>query len=254
MITVKRGSDIEWQAYGKLDYGASHDVSAGQKEWSLLKRHLEHYGLHHMCSCVELGCGAGRLTAALARDFATVHALDVSADRITQARKVANSNNVSFHQVRDPAVPLSSGTCDLCISTHVFQHISDMDVVEAYLREMRRVLRPGGCLLIHVPVIGAHGMRGNLTEVFRRRSREIAKGIVLALTRRLMRAGLYQLPWKVDHYNVFSFAWLSARLGEIGFEEVELRILPWAGGHSYVFGKNPIKSQAPTTHASSHPD
>jgi SAM-dependent methyltransferase len=232
-------SDIEWQVYGELDYGASHDLSAGRKEWLLLRSHLQHYGLGGMRCCVEIGCGAGRLTAALTQDFATVHALDISRDRIAQAREAVGSAKVSFHLVEEPAIPLPDGVCDLCISTHVLQHIARMRVLEAYLCEAHRVLCPGGCLLIHVPVIGAHGMAGNLAEVMHRRGKEIAKEAVLAITRLLMRNGLHRLPWKADQYRVFSFVRLHALLLQIGFEEVELRILPWAGGHAYVFAKTP---------------
>jgi ubiquinone/menaquinone biosynthesis C-methylase UbiE len=232
-------SDTEWRVYGELDYGASHDLSAGLKEWSLLRNHLQHYGLGRMCICVEIGCGAGRLTAALAQDFATVHALDVSPDRIAQACKAVGSGNVSFHLVEGPKIPLPDATCDLCISTHVLQHVAGMRVFEAYLRQARRVLRSGGCLLIHVPVIGAHGMAGNLAEVVRRRAKEIAKGVVLPITRLLMRSGFRRLPWKADQYRVFSFVHLNSLLLEIGFEDVELRILPWAGGHGYVFARTP---------------
>jgi ubiquinone/menaquinone biosynthesis C-methylase UbiE len=230
-------SDTEWQAYGELDYGASHDLSAGLEEWSLLRSHLHEYGVDRMSTCVEVGCGAGRLTNALTQDFAVVHALDISPHRIAQARNVPNSSKISFHVVRESVIPLADGACDLCISTHVFQHIADMHVIENYLREMYRVLRPGGCILIHVPVIGANGMTGSLGEVVRRRGKEIVKEGVLAITRQFMRAGFHRLPWKVDHYRVFSFVELDASLRQLGFAGVELRILPWAGGHAYVFAR-----------------
>lgn len=236
MVKASR-SDTEWQAYGELDYGASHDLSAGLEEWSLLRSHLQQYGIDSMSTCVEVGCGAGRLTNALAQDFTVVHALDVSPHRIMEARKVPNSGKISFHIVGESVIPLADGVCDLCISAHVFQHIADIHAVEAYFREMHRILRPGGCILIHVPVIGAHGMTGSLGEVVRRRGKEIAKEGLLAITRQFMRVGFHHLPWKVDHYHVFSFVELHALLRHLGFAGVELRILPWAGGHAYVLAR-----------------
>jgi SAM-dependent methyltransferase len=231
-------SDIEWQTYGELDYGASHDLSLGFEEWSMLKEHLQQVGPDRMRLCVELGCGAGRLTNALAGDFDVVHALDVSPHRLAAASRVPNSKNVTFHSLDKPIIPLADGTCDLCISTHVLQHVSDIQVIENYLREMRRVLRPGAFALIHTPVIGAHGMTGNLNEVILRRGKEVVKEAVLAITRGLMRSGIRRLPWKIDQYHVFSFVQLDAALGRYGFSPVELRILPWAGGHRYVFARN----------------
>lgn len=237
LIVKPAKSDIEWGVYGNLDYGASHDVAAGIEEWSLLRKHLRQRGLSVMQTCVELGCGAGRLTSALARDFAKVHALDISPDRTEQARTTISCGNVTFHQLREPVMPLADGAADLCISTHVFQHISDDGVIDMYLREMSRVLRSCGYLLLHVPVVGAHGMTGNLREVARRRCKETVKRPVLSLTRRLMQLGFRRLPWKVDQYRVFSFVELSARLAKIGFTEIELRILPWSGGHGYIFAQ-----------------
>jgi ubiquinone/menaquinone biosynthesis C-methylase UbiE len=239
-------SDIEWRAYGEVDYGASHDLSAGLEEWSVLKNHLRHYGLDGVSVCVEVGCGAGRLTYALAQDFANVHALDVSPHRIADGQRWPNSSNVTFHLVREPTIPLADGVCDLCISTHVLQHIAESKVIEAYLHEMYRVLRPGGCILIHVPVIGAHGMTGNLSEVARRRVKEMVKKGVLVITRQLMRAGLHRLPWRIDQYRVFSFVQLNALLRQLGFVGVELRILPWAGGHAYAFAKKQSASNQNT--------
>lgn len=239
MVRASR-SDIEWQVYGELNYGASHDLAEGIEEWSLLKSHLQHFGLNRMSTCVELGCGAGRLTAALARDFDEVHALDVSPDRIKQGSKMPNSGKVSFHLLREPLIPLADGQCDLCISTHVLQHIADRHVIETYLQEMHRVLSSGGYMLIHVPVIGAHGMTGNVGEVALRRGKEIVKDIVLAITRLLMRAGFHHLPWKIDQYHVFSFVQMDSLLRRIGFTKVELRILPRAGGHAYVFARREL--------------
>lgn len=236
-------SEIEWRVYGEADYGASHDLSAGLEEWSILRSHLRHYGLDGMSTCVEIGCGAGRLTNALAQDFTIVHALDVSPHRIAQAQRVPNSSNVTFHLVREPIIPLADGVCDLCISTHVLQHIAESEVIEAYLHEMYRVLRPGGCILVHVPVVGAHGMTGSLWEVARRRGKEIVKEVVLAITRQLMRVGCRDLPWKIDQYHVFSFVQLAALLRQLGFVGIELRILPWGGGHAYAFAKRQSASR-----------
>jgi hypothetical protein len=71
-----------------------------------------------------------------------------------------------------------------------------------------------------------------------RRGKETVKRALLAITRQLMRSGVRRLPWKIDQYNVFSFVRLDGVLRQCGFTSVELRILPWDGGHSYVFARN----------------
>ncbi|HTT65161.1 MAG TPA: hypothetical protein VMG35_25095 [Bryobacteraceae bacterium] len=52
-----------------------------------------------------------------------------------------------------------------------------------------------------------------------------------------MRAGIEQLPWKIDYYRWYDYPWLRATLEHIGFEDVEIRLLPWSGGHSYVLAR-----------------
>lgn len=228
-------SDLEWQIYAKLDYGASHDLAHGSAEWNVLKGLLHQFGTVGMHQCVEIGCGAGRLTSALARDFERVHALDVSRERIEQASLAAGSAAVTFHLIGQAAMPLPSGSTDLCISTHVFQHISDHRVADAYLAESFRVLGPGGCALIHFPVIGAHGFTGDLFETLRRKTKEAIKGIALPAPRLALRAGL--VPWRIDHYTTFSFVKVRRQLEQIGFRDVELRIIR---DHSYVLARKAL--------------
>jgi ubiquinone/menaquinone biosynthesis C-methylase UbiE len=232
-------SNIEWQAYGKLDYGASNELEMGIKEWKILREHLRQYGFERTGSCVEIGCGGGRLTNALAQHFDHVHTLDVSEDRLQRAAGLPFAHKCSFHLVSEPVIPLPTSSCDLAITTHVLQHIQEKEVTDAYFREMYRVLNSGGVMLVHIPVVGAHGTTGSIRELVFRRFKESTKEVVLKLTRGLMSLGWYALPWKIDKYRFFSFAETARFLEELGFQEVELRILPWAGYHSYVFAKKP---------------
>src|SRR5262245_51633169 len=107
-------SNIEWQAWGKWDplYGVAslegrnklgnnpwtndEFYSYGAQLWSEYRAHWEHYGINSE-SCLEIGCGAGRMTKQLANYFEKVHAVDVSADMIEYARQQINSKNVSFY-------------------------------------------------------------------------------------------------------------------------------------------------------------
>ena len=106
-----------------------------------------------------------------------------------------------------------------------------------YYRAARHTLRPGGVLLMHVPVAGAHGSTGHLGDVLRRTPKQWVKAAALPLTRALMRAGMERLPWKIDFYRWYDYPWLCATLERIGFTEVEIRLLPWSGGHSYVLAR-----------------
>jgi ubiquinone/menaquinone biosynthesis C-methylase UbiE len=94
---------------------------------------------------LEIGCGAGRLTRALSNLFGEVHAVDISGEMVAQARKaLADRPGVHIYQNNgfDLAVvpPLEF---DFAFSTIVFQHIPSYEVIENYVREVHRLLRPG---------------------------------------------------------------------------------------------------------------
>jgi SAM-dependent methyltransferase len=233
-------SNVEWKTYGDLDYGASHDYARGLQEWALLREHLRQYGLAGHDAALEVGCGGGRLTNAVAQDFATVHACDVAPARLEQVRQIPNAAKVVTHLLTSPILPVEAATVDLCFSTHVMQHISDARVVDRYFAECFRVLRPGGVACIHVPVIGAHHFTGTLGETLKWYGKNAVKAAVLPVTRLLMRGGVKRLPWRIDYYRRFSYAQLLPYLKSLGFADVQLRILDWDDVHSYVFARKPV--------------
>jgi SAM-dependent methyltransferase len=95
---------------------------------------------------LDVGCGVGRLTRALAGRGRTVHGLDVSPEMIARAREaLAGLDNVDLHLGDGTTLrPIDDGSCDAIVSLVVFQHIPDPAITLGYVREMGRVLRPGG--------------------------------------------------------------------------------------------------------------
>jgi ubiquinone/menaquinone biosynthesis C-methylase UbiE len=95
---------------------------------------------------LEIGCGVGRLTRALAHRVTSVHALDVSEEMLVQARQHnPHLDNVEWvHGDGTTLAPLSDEAFDACLSYVVFQHLPDPELTYGYVREMGRVLRPGG--------------------------------------------------------------------------------------------------------------
>jgi SAM-dependent methyltransferase len=94
----------------------------------------------------DIGCGLGRLTRALAARSSQVLAIDVSADMLEQAKKYnAQLTNVTWLQGDGVSLqPVSDASVDAIVSFVVFQHIPDPAITLGYVREMGRVLRPGG--------------------------------------------------------------------------------------------------------------
>jgi SAM-dependent methyltransferase len=95
---------------------------------------------------VEIGCGVGRLTRVLSRRGASVRALDVSERMLELARQ----HNRSLSNVEwilgdgNTLAGIESASADAFVSHVVFQHIPDPEVTLGYVREIGRVLRPGG--------------------------------------------------------------------------------------------------------------
>jgi len=95
---------------------------------------------------VEIGCGVGRLTRPMAARAASVTAVDVSEEMLAQARRL-NEGLPKVTWMLGDGVSLAGipdGTADACVSHVVFQHIPDPAITFGYLRDIGRVLRPGG--------------------------------------------------------------------------------------------------------------
>ena len=101
---------------------------------------------------IEIGCGAGRVTRALAKVFGEVHAVDVSGEMVRRAREaVRDLANVRVEQNngRDLRV-LGKLRADFAFSSIVFQHIPSKKVIESYVAETHRLLRYGALFKFQV--------------------------------------------------------------------------------------------------------
>ncbi len=95
---------------------------------------------------LEIGCGAGRITRALAKVFGEVVAVDISGEMVRLAREaLADYDNVRIEKNngRDLTV-LGNVRVDFAFSSIVFQHIPSKKIIESYVREVHRLLRRGG--------------------------------------------------------------------------------------------------------------
>ena len=101
---------------------------------------------------LEIGCGAGRVTRALARLFGEVHAVDVSGEMVKLARAALASYPKAFvyrNNGKDLSV-VPDLKFDFAFSTIVFQHIPSRAVIENYVSEVHRLLRPGALFKFQV--------------------------------------------------------------------------------------------------------
>jgi SAM-dependent methyltransferase len=101
---------------------------------------------------LEIGCGAGRVTRALARLFGEVHAVDVSGEMVRLALEALKPYPNAFvyqNNGKDLSV-VPDLPFDFAFSSIVFQHIPSREIIENYVREVSRLLRPGALFKFQV--------------------------------------------------------------------------------------------------------
>lgn len=99
---------------------------------------------------IELGCGPGRGLEAMAVSLpaAAVAGVDLSPYMLERAQaRVADCPTVELLHEDSAALPFADGSCDAVVAVHHLGHLP-REHAEAVLREARRVLRPGGRLIL----------------------------------------------------------------------------------------------------------
>ncbi len=102
---------------------------------------------------LEVGCGTGTLAIAAAcasGSTGAVWGIDVANDMLAIAQKKADQAGVQVHfqEASITRLPFSDGQMDTVISSLMIHHLMDDDTRRKGLAEVKRVLRPGGVLMI----------------------------------------------------------------------------------------------------------
>ena len=95
----------------------------------------------------DLGCGTGYVTRALLQRMDRVICVDHSSKMLDEARKSleAYADRVEFRPGELEELPLADEEVDAVFCNMVFHHVPD---VVAALREIKRVLKPGGRMVV----------------------------------------------------------------------------------------------------------
>lgn len=119
---------------------------------------------------LDCGCGPGSITVGLAQAVAPggeVVGLDLEPRQLETARAFAAENevtNVTFEQGSVYALPYDDASFDAAVAHFVIEHVSEP--LRA-LKEIRRVLKPGGIAAVKDPFYPAFTWRPSLPEVVR---------------------------------------------------------------------------------------
>ncbi|HWL66558.1 MAG TPA: class I SAM-dependent methyltransferase [Actinomycetota bacterium] len=94
---------------------------------------------------LDVGCGIGRLMKPLAARVSEIHGVDVSGEMIQRAHRYLDGfPNVRLFENNGADLSSLDGPYDFVYSYLMFQHIPDRSIVQRYLHEVDRVLKPGG--------------------------------------------------------------------------------------------------------------
>ncbi|HEX4175424.1 MAG TPA: class I SAM-dependent methyltransferase [Acidimicrobiales bacterium] len=140
--------------HSTLDYAHTDQAEFWASGLDNLDRTLEPFSrtIEPTDRVIEIGCGIGRLTKAIADRAAHVLGVDVSSEMIDRAREaLAGVENVEFAvgNGRDLS-GVADASMDVAYSFIVFQHIPDPQITCRYIEEIGRVLRPGGWTVFQV--------------------------------------------------------------------------------------------------------
>lgn len=109
------------------------------------RRTLEAMALQPGESALDVGCGPGYLTLDIARGVGVeghAVAVDTSQPMLDIARaRCAGIDRIEFHLADAVALPCEDASIDVAAAVQVYLFVSDLDAV---MRELARVLRPGG--------------------------------------------------------------------------------------------------------------
>jgi ubiquinone/menaquinone biosynthesis C-methylase UbiE len=103
-------------------------------------------GNQRLNAILDLGCGTGRFSEALAARFdAEVVGVDPSQKMLDQARRKLRRQRVRYESGSGESIPLANDSVDLIFMSMSFHHFHDQTLAA---RECRRVLRDGGTALL----------------------------------------------------------------------------------------------------------
>lgn len=126
-------------------HAAGPDLARAQ---ALVGESVSHHGF-----ALDVGCGAGHLSFALAPRLARVVAFDPYVEMLATVREAAFSRNLSQIETSTgtaEALPFEDGSFDLVCTRYSAHHWTNLELA---LAEMERVLKPGGCLLL-IDILG----------------------------------------------------------------------------------------------------
>jgi ubiquinone/menaquinone biosynthesis C-methylase UbiE len=194
---------------------------------------------------LDVGCGTGANLEMLS-EFGQVEGVDISGEALTFCRERGLEN---VKQGEAEALPFADSSFDLVTGLDVVEHLDD-DL--AGLKEMRRVLRPGGHALVFVPAfMFLWGVQDDISHHRRRYTLDQLKRVMRQSGFRVERASYVNISFfapilfgrllmralriRPESENNITIGFLNGLLGKLfGSESFPLRYLNFPFGVSII--------------------
>ena len=187
---IKEKSDYEENYWGVIidpDGKVRNLQDEEEKFIANVKNEVEFVNSLPPSKILDVGCGLGFLLSAL-DDKHEKFGLEVSTYAAEFAKKYAHIYNSTLEESN-----IAENSFDVVISHHVIEHV---DSPEKFLREIKKVLKPDGYLVIATPDFSSI-----CAKLFKEK---------------------YRMLFDKTHVNLFSFQSLKKMLTDFGFEILEV--------------------------------
>jgi SAM-dependent methyltransferase len=161
---------------------------------------------------LDAACGEGYGSGLLARTARSVVGVDVDDQAIAHARERYGHANVSFLAGSVADLPLEDGSVDLVVSFETIEHLAEQSRM---LAEFRRVLAPGGALILSSPNRPVYNEAGGEPNHFH--VKELDRAELAAL----LDPVFPQQAWHAQRVSAHSLLWAEARRsGAVAFDAI----------------------------------
>ncbi len=141
-----------YKSYGEKWYTADDDPiallrheSEAKRPW-VLKKINSHFGLSSTVQVLDVGCGGGFLSNALAKSGLAVTGVDIAEDSIKVAALYDVTKTVKYLTADAYHLPFADASFDVVTAMDFLEHVEDPEKV---IQEFSRVLKPGGLFIFH---------------------------------------------------------------------------------------------------------
>lgn len=131
--------------------GSSYEdaIREGYNFFLIIKKYTAKYGISidSTTKILDFGCGWGRITRILLKDFdpKNIYGVDVDPEIISICKDTINDINF-FPCNASPPLDFADNTFDIIYAYSVFSHLSETYALQ-WIQEFSRILKPGGILL-----------------------------------------------------------------------------------------------------------